>query len=133
MDLLVSGTSLSTLALITSWEGILSDGPTRGDIIEQDWLPGALWQPGPAGTYSFEVPVTMLSHTPDVAIGQLRTIQGWKGVQRTLTRQITVNGVAVSETCAAVMVNAVQVRWDLKLRSKIDAVLVFQNLSGGWS
>ena len=131
--LLVDGVDVTTLAHITSFEGVLSDGPTRGDLIEFDFTAGAVWQPGAAGTYSFDVPLTMLSHTPDVALGQLRTIQGWKGVQRTFTRRVTVNGVDVAETCQGVLVSAVQVAWDYRIRSKISAVMVVQNLSGGWS
>lgn len=133
ITLLVDATDLSSLALITSFEGILADGPTRGDLIEKDWTPGAVWQPGPAGTYTFPVPVTMLSHVPDVALGQLRTIQALKGVQRTFTRRINVNGAGISETCQGVIASATEVSWDFRQRDKIDAVVVIQNLSGGWS
>lgn len=127
------GADIATLAHITSFEGILSTGPVGGDLIEFDWTPGAVWQPGAARTYSFEVPVTMLSHDPDTALKQLRTMQGWVGVQRTLTRRLTVDGVDIAETCQAVLASAIAVRWDFRIRGKIDATLVVQNLSGGWS
>jgi hypothetical protein len=131
--LLIDGTDIQTWAAIESAEGLLSNGPQRGDIIEQDWVAGAIWQPGPKGTYTFEVPVIMRSSVQTVAFGQLRALQAMVGTQKTLTRRLTVNGVVVNETCQAVMANAVQIGWDFSRRAQIRAVLVWQNLSGGWT
>jgi hypothetical protein len=131
-DLLVDGVSLQSLGLIVSAEGLLSTGPTKGDLILQDWTPGAIWQQGPPDTYSFEVPVVMKSRLQDVAIGMLRTLQSWQGTKRTLIRRLTVDGVQIEETCQAVIVSAPQVVWDFRERQKISCVLVFQNLSGVW-
>lgn len=131
--LLVDGVDLQTYGWIVSAEGLLATGPYRGDLILQDWVPGAIWQPGPRDTYSFEVPVLMTSPQQDIALGRLRAIQAWQGDQKTLTRRLTVYGTEISETCQAVMVNAVQVSWDFGQRSKVGAVLVWQNLTGGWS
>lgn len=132
-DFLIDTTDVQDNAHITDWSGILSDGPTRGDLIEKDYVPGAVWQPGPAGTYSYDVPVTMKSHTHDVAVGQLRTLQALKGVQRTFSRTLLVNGVSTTETHEGVIISAVQVSNDLRVKNKIDAMLIIQNLSGGWS
>ena len=126
--LLIDGTDIRTWAYITSAEGLLSEGPQKGDLIEQNWVDGAIWQQGPKGPWTFEVPVVMKSRQQDVALGQLRALQALVGVQRVLTRHLTVNGASVSETCQAVMANAVQVSWNFSNRQRIDAVLVWQAL-----
>jgi hypothetical protein len=131
--LLIDGTDVRTWAYITNAEGLLSNAPQKGDIIEQDWVAGAIWQPGPKGPYTFEVPVVMKSRLQDVALGQLRAMQAYVGTQVTLTRRMTVNGAVVNETCQAVMANAVQVNWDFRTRARIDAILVWQQLSGVWT
>ena len=132
-DYLIDTTDVQDHAHITDWSGIYSDGPARGDLVELDGLPGAVWLPGEAGTYSYEVPVTMLSHTHDEALGQLRTLQALKGVQRTFTRTLLVDGDTVTETHEGVIISAIRVSNDLRVRSKIDAVLIVQNLDGFWS
>lgn len=132
-DYLIDATDVQDHAHITDWSGIYTDGPTRGDLVEFDGLPGAVWLPGETGTYSYEVPVTMLSHTHDVALHQLRTLQALRGVQRTFSRTLLVNGVSVTETHEGVIVSAIRVSNDLRVKSKIDAVLIVQNLDGGWS
>ena len=127
--LLIEGTDIQTWAAITSAEGLLSNPPQRGDIIEQDWVDGAIWQKGPKGTYTFEVPIIMRSSQQDVALGQLRDIQAYVGDQVTLTRRLVVDGATINETCEAVMANAVQVQWGFERRAQIRAVLIFQSLS----
>ena len=128
-DLHVDGVPLSDYAWIVSAEGLLSTGPSRGDLIELDFQPGAVWQPGPAGTHLFEVPVVMNTPVQDVALGKLRIIQSWEGVQRTLVRRLTVDGVQISDTCQAVMASATRVVWDFRQRGKVGAVLSFQALT----
>lgn len=132
-SLLINGTDIREWGWITSAEGLLGTGPSKGDVIEQDWRDGAIWQQGPKGTYSFDVPVVLNSGAQDTNLGNLRALQAFTGQQVTLTRRLTVNGAQIAETCQAVLVNAVQVRWDFRRRSRIDCVLVFQNLSAGWS
>lgn len=127
--LLIDGTDIQTVAAIVSAEGLLSNGPYRGDVITQDWSPGAIYQAGPMATFTMDVPVIMRSSQQDVALGQLRTLQAMAGTQKTLTRRLVVNGATVSETCQAVMVNAVQVQWDFTRRAQVRAVLVWQVLS----
>lgn len=127
--ILINGTDIQTVAAITSAEGLLSNPPQRGDIIEQDWVAGAIYQAGPKKTWQFEIPVIMRSSQQDVALGQLRTLQALVGTQVTLTRRIVVNGATVNETCQAVMVNAVQVQWDFTRRAQVRAVLQWQGLT----
>lgn len=126
--LLINGTDIQTWAAVTSAEGLLSNGPQKGDLIEQDWSDGAIWQKGPKGTYSFPVPVIMRSSQQDVAFGQLRSLQAYVGTQVTLTRRLVVNGATVNETCQAVMTAAVQVQWEFTARAQLRAVLVWQVL-----
>lgn len=127
--LLINGTDIQTWCAITSAEGLLTNPPQRGDIIEQAWTDGAIWQKGPKGTYSFDVPVIMRSDQQDVALGQLRALQAFVGDQVTLTRRLTVNGVVVNEACQAVMASATRVVWNFRQRKQIRAILIFQSLS----
>lgn len=127
--LLINGTDIQTVCAITSAEGLLSNPPQRGDIIERDWVDGAVWQKGPKGTYTFEVPVIMRSSQQDVAFGQLRALQAMVGDQKTLTRRLVVNGVTVNETCQAVMASAIHVRWAFERRAQVRAILVWQALT----
>jgi hypothetical protein len=131
--LLINSEDIRTWAYITSAEGLLSAAPQKGDLLEFDFVDGAGWVKGPKGPYTFEVPVVMTSRQQDVALGQLRALQSFVGDQVTLTRQLTVNGSDISETCQAVMASAVHVSWNFSNRPRIDAVMVFQNLSGSWS
>ena len=131
--LLINGTDIQTWCAITSAEGLLSNAPQKGDLIEQDWVDGAIWQKGPKAAYTFEVPVIMRSSNQSYAFAQLRALQAMVGDQKTLTRRLVINTTTVDETCQAVMANAVQVGWDFSRRAQIRAVLVWQNLSGGWA
>lgn len=135
--LLVDGVDLATWAMISSAEGLLSTGPIGGDVIERDWVPGAIWQPGPAKTYTFEVPWVMRSSQQATAMQLYRDLVAAckMGQQVTLTRRLTV-GVGltqISETCQAVCASAVTVSWDFGRRAQFGAVTTWQNLSGGWS
>ena len=55
---------LPVFGCIEDWSGILSEGPISGDIIEQDWVDGAIWQQRCAKTYSFDVPFTGSRYNP---------------------------------------------------------------------
>lgn len=127
--LLINGVDIQTWCAITSAEGLLSNPPQKGDVIEQGWTDGAIWQKGPKGPYTFEVPVIMRSSEQDVALGQLRALQAMVGDQKTLTRRLVVNGVTINETCQAVMANAVQVNWSFAKRAQVRAVLIWQALT----
>lgn len=125
--LLIGSTDVQTYADIADFSGVLQDGPQRGDLIELDGVAGAVWVPGPKGTYSFAVPVIMQSDDEDTAMGQLVALQALVGTQYTLTRT---NDYA---TCEAVMTAAIEVGWNLEARNLLEGVLVFQNLSGTWA
>lgn len=127
--LLINGTDIQTWCAITSAEGLLSNPPQRGDLIEQDWTAGAIWQPGPKDAWTFDVPIIMRSSQQDIALGQLRALQAYVGTQVTLTRRLVVAGAVVNETCQAVMINSPQVQWDFSRRAQVRAVLLFQGLT----
>ena len=127
--LLINGTDIQTWAAITRAEGLLTNPPHKGDVIESDWLDGAIWQKGPKGPWTFEVPIICRSSQQDIALGQLRALQAFTGTQVTLTRRIVVNGSVVSETCQAVMVNSPQVLWSFDRRAQIRAILIWQGLT----
>jgi hypothetical protein len=131
-SILINGTDIRTWGYVMSAEGLLSEAPAKGDLVERDFADGAVWQPGPRGPYTFEVPVMMRSRVTDVALGQLRDLQAFIGVQVTLTRRLTVDGVDIAETCQAVMVSAPRVVWDFSNRQRIDCVTVWQAL-GVWA
>lgn len=127
--LLIDGTDIQEWAAITDASGLLSNPPQKGDTIEQDWSETTIWQKGPRGTWTFEVPIICRSSQQDLAFGQLRALQAYVGTQVTLTRRLTVNGAVVNETCQAVMANAVQVQWSFAARAQIRAVLIWQGLT----
>lgn len=127
-----NATDVQDYADIADMSGILAAGPTRGDLILMDWQAGAVWQAGPADTYSMDLPLIMKSDDDGTALEQLRAVQAWRGTQGVLTRRIAVGSTQVDETCEAVCVNAVAVEWSFDARNLVGCVLVFQNLSGGW-
>ena len=128
--MLIDGHDVQDYALITSVEGLWANGPFKGDLIEQDWRDGAVWQAGPRGPHTFEVPLLMRD---DLSEGQrthqLRWLQAWEGQTVTVTRRL-VDGLAdVSETCQAVVASAVQIDWNFESRRFMRAIMVFQALS----
>jgi hypothetical protein len=129
----IGGTNLSTTAHITSWDGILMEGPTRGDLIELDFADGAVWQGTAKGTYSFEVPLVMKSQDVPTAVGHAKAIQALRGTQGTITRVYTTGAGTVTETCTGIVTDALPLDWDLSVRSRVGLVLIIQNLSGEWT
>jgi hypothetical protein len=129
----------TSIGCIEDWSGILSEGPIAGDIIEQDWVDGAIWQRGPSKTFSFDVPFTAMS--PDTVNPNIWeswgngiwTLKQFRGPLLTLRREFyDKTGVMVRrEQAAGVLVT------DLALKVGIGRVIsstaVFQNLSGTWT
>ena len=130
----IGGTDLGTSAYITSWDGILMKAPTRGDLIELDFIAGAVWQQGPVGSYDFEIPMVAKSQDPATAVSQSRAVQALvTGATQTIRREFY-NGTAfVMETCSGVISQAIPLDWDLGVRSKVGMVLICTNLSGTWT
>lgn len=131
-DLAIDGTWLAGVADIMDPSGLLSDAGSKGDLIEFDFQPGAVWQAGPRETYSFDVPVELVGDR-EQALTTMRSLQAKVGQQVTLTRRTSDAGVVRDETCDAVMVNAITVAWPTEDHAPKTAVLVFQQLSGAWS
>lgn len=131
-DLAVAGTWLAGTADIMDASGLLSDAPSKGDLIELDWQPGSDWQPGPRDAYSFDVPVEFVGDR-EAALATLRWLQDLVGQALTLTRRTSAAGAPVDETCTAVMVNTVAVSWPTDDAAPKAAILIFQNLDGGWT
>lgn len=127
--LLIDGTDVQAWAAITNAEGLLSNPSQKGDVIEQEGADGAIWQKGPRGPWTFEVPIIMRSSQQDVAFGQLRALQAYVGNQVTLTRRLVVDGATIDESCQAVMANSVQISWDFSRRAQLRAVLIWQGLT----
>jgi len=130
----IAGTDLSTSAHIVSWDGILMKAPTRGDLIELDFVAGAVWQQGPVGSYDFEIPLVMKSQDPGTAVAQARTIQALATGAITTFRREFYNGTTfVMETCSGVINQAIPLDWVLMMRSKVGMVLICTNLDGVWA
>jgi hypothetical protein len=130
----IGGTDLSLTAHITSWDGILMKAPTRGDLIELDFIAGAVWQQGPAGSYDFDVPLVMKSQDPGTAVGQAVAIQALAtGATTTFRREFYSGTTFVMQTCSGVISQAIPLDWDLGVRSKVGMVLICTNLSGTWT
>lgn len=131
-DLAIDGDWLAGTADIMDPSGLLSDAGAKGDLIEFDFQPGAVWQAGPRETYSFDVPVEFVGDR-ETALLELRALQAKVGALVTLTRRTSDAGVTRDETCQAVMVNAITVTWPTEDEQPKTAVLIFQQLDGGWT
>jgi hypothetical protein len=130
----IGGTDLSLTAHITSWDGILMKAPTRGDLIELDFIAGAVWQQGPVGSYDFEVPLVMKSQDPATAVGQALDIQALAtGATTTIRREFYDGTTFVMQACQGVISQAIPLNWDLTMRSKVGLVLICTNLDGAWA
>lgn len=119
---------LGTVCDIADFSGVLLDGSSRGDLIVLANQPGAVWEPGPKGTYTFDIPVIFLTDDEDTAIGHLQTVQALEGVQDTMVRT-----VAGDDWEAEGVLIQVVVFWDLNARNLVEATLIFQNLDGTWT
>lgn len=135
----IEGTDVSTLGCITSWDGILSEGPINADIIEQDWRDGATYQQGRPKVYSFDVPLSFYTDvlSPELAdaITALATIKTWRGpvlnVERRLPKRVGGVITTVREIAEAVLVSDLQVR--VQAGRFASTTLIFQNLDGRWT
>ena len=131
--MLVDGEDVQQTAYIIDASGLLADAPQRADLIQFDWVDGETYIDGPKAAYSFDVPVLMRSRDPAMAILQLRHLQSWVGGEKTITRRFVVGvGQTSTQTCRGVIVDAVQVQWNLDDRYRMRAVLVVRNLDGRW-
>jgi hypothetical protein len=104
----VGGTDLGTTAYITNWDGILMKPPTRGDLIELDFVAGAVWQQGQAGSYDFEIPMVMKSQDPATAVGQALDIQALAtGATQSIRREFYDGTTFVMQSCSGVINQAI--------------------------
>jgi hypothetical protein len=130
----------TSIGCVTDWAGLLSEGPIGGDIIEQDWVDGAIWQMGPNKTYSFDVPFTALvtdtvnpniweSYGTTTGIGLLKT---FRGPLLTLRREFydKLGALVRREQAAGVLVTDLAPR--VGIGRVISTTCVFQNISGKW-
>ena len=130
----IGGTDLSLTAHIVSWDGILMKAPTRGDLIELDFIAGAVWQQGPVGSYDFDVPLVMKSQDPGTAVGQAVAIQALAtGATTTFRREFYSGTSFVMQACSGVISQAIPLDWDLSVRSRVGMVLICTNLDGVWT
>lgn len=129
-----------SIGYIEDWSGMLSEGPVGGDIIEQDWTDGALWQQGKSKTYSFDVPFTALVSTtltePNLwdsySNGGIELLKTFRGPQLTLRREfIDASGNLVRQE-QAIAVLVTDLATTVGLGRVIHGVAVFQNLTGYW-
>lgn len=131
-----AGTDVQTLADIADMSGILSNGPIRGNLIVKDWTAGATWIPGPPDSYVMPLPLVMKSNTDEgVALGQLRDVVALAtpGTPFTLTRVVMDGATQVTETCTAVVFDAIDTEWSFEERNLVGCTLLLRNLSGVWT
>lgn len=133
----VNSVDIESYGCITSWDGILSEGPVKGDVIEQDWLPGAIWQQGPPKVYSFEVPIAFKPSdivNPELysAVLALDAIKTWRGPLLTLERRVPISATTHRrQTASGVLVSDLNPR--VQAGRFANVTLVFQQLSGIWA
>jgi hypothetical protein len=127
------------IGCIEDWAGILSEGAIGGDIIEQDWVDGAIWQQGMHKTYSFDVPFTALvsdAINPNIwdsydhGIDVLKT---FRGPLLTLRREFfdSAGTLARREQAAGVLVTDLAMK--VGIGRVLNTVAIFQQLSGKWT
>jgi hypothetical protein len=123
---------------IEDWSGLLSEGPIGGDIIEQDWTEGALWQQGVSKTYSFDVPFTALVGNAvnpniwDSYHNGIFRLKQYRGPLLTMRRDIYDDTGVLMERVQAVGVLVTDLSMKVGIGRVLSSVAVFQNLSGGW-
>lgn len=136
-DLLIDGTSLSSLAVIEDFSGIMKGAPIKGTHVDIPGRPGLLFAPSEYGAYSFPVPVVILGDTLGEVHANHDTLTGLldsRAAMIVLTRQRTVGaeygGVNVAETCNATINNG----WDPDFIGTQGQriVLEFTNMDGVW-
>lgn len=138
-DLLIDGTSLSSLAHIEDFSGIMMGAPIKGGHVDIPGRPGLLFAQSEFAAYSFPVPVVILGDTlgevnanHDTLVALLDT----RTAPVTLTRRRTIDtgGSAVTEAaeeCAATVNNG----WNpdfIGTRGQ-RIVLEFTNMDGEWT
>lgn len=117
-------------AHITNASGIMSDAPSSGDLIAQDWSDVAVWQQGPRAPWSFDVPLLMRNTgSENDALVQLLHIQSFVGTGVRQLRRVT--PLTGTHEVQGVFVSATQVEWELDRRAWVRAVMVVQAL-GPW-
>ena len=132
-DLKIGNAYLSTYAYISDASGLLQEPPTRGDLVEMDFQPGAQWIAGQVDAYTFDVPVIMKGSDEGTIIANLRSLQALAdGTEYTIKRTFTSGTTSINEDCTGV-VTSVTPAWDFGVRKKLAAMIVIQNTSGGWT
>jgi hypothetical protein len=131
----------TSIGCVEDWSGLLSEGPIGGDIIEQDWVDGAIWQRGPNKTYSFDVPFTALTMdtiNPNIwqsygaGVSGIDVLKTFRGPLLTLRREFydKTGVLARREQAAGVLVTDLAMK--VGIGRVINSTCVFQNLSGKW-
>lgn len=126
------------IGCIEDWSGILSEAPIGGDIIEQDWVDGAIWQQGESKTYTFDVPFTARVSNPidpniwDAWSGPMAVLRSFRGVQLTMRREFFDTSGALRARHQALGVLATGLTMKVSIGRVLGSALMFQNLSGGW-
>lgn len=127
-----------SFACIERWDGILSEGPIKGDIIEMDWRDGAEWQRGPAKPYSFDVPFTCLvsvANNPNIwdSYSGFTVLKPYRGPLLILRREFyNTSGILVrADQTRGVLINDLPAR--IGVGRVVSGTAVFQNLGGAWT
>ena len=137
-DLLIDGISLSSLAVIEDFSGIMMGAPTKGEHVNIPGRAGLVFVASEWAAYSFPVPVVLLGDTlgevhanHDTLVALLDT----RAAMVELTRRRTVgdgySGVDVAETCNATVNNGWSPDFIGVQGQRI--VLEFTNMDGTWT
>jgi hypothetical protein len=125
----IDTTDIGATAYVTSWEGILNAPPSRGDLIELDFVAGGVWQSGEMAAYTYEVPLVMKSQDVGTAVSQMRAIQAFcDGTTHTMHRVFTSGTTSLHDAHSGVVTSATPV-WDLRFRTRVGLLLTVQALT----
>ena len=130
---LIDGVDVQTVADIASLDGILSEPPSRVELVELDFTPGAVPILGPRAAYAYDLPLVMKANDENTALAQLQTVKSWAGKVITVTRKVTVGGAQQTATHQGLISDTIIPEWDFDARNLIGVVLTVWNVDGGWT
>lgn len=134
-DLLIAGTSVKTLAKITSFEGIFSDGPLRGSNVTYPGVAGAVHMPKVRDAFVFSVPLVILGSwaTVNTTLDSLRALlnSATSPLAMTRVREVVGGGGTSTQTASGDYLDGLEPGLVGMDAGRVVVNLV--NLSGAWT
>lgn len=133
-DFKINGTSLLTIARVTSWDGVDAAGPLRGSNPTYPGVAGDTWAPKVRGSYVFTIPCVLLGTSPadyQDRLDDLRTLLDSSTASLTLQRIRPTGGGDVTESATGDYLAGLEPAAVNIVIGRVAIDLV--NLDGSWS